>query len=204
MDDVMTQKAELRRQMLEKRDRLEKGYCMDSDRGILEQILEMEAYRQAEVIFTYVSMEKEADTRELILHALNDGKQVAVPRCGKKGIMKAYGIENMGELEPGTHDILEPVKWCQEVQAKDIGLVLVPCVCCCEAGVRLGYGGGYYDRYLPGTLAPAAVLCREEMLTERIPKEEHDWVMDFVVTEKRVINVRKTGRPFLWGQSLSG
>lgn len=191
MDDVMIQKAELRKQMLKRRDGLGKDYCMDSDRRILERVLEMKEYRQADVIFTYVSIEGEVDTRGLILQALNHGKQVAVPRCGKSGIMKAYGIENMGELEPGIHGILEPVKWCQEVQAEDMGLVLVPCVCCSEAGVRLGYGGGYYDRYLPRTLAPAAALCREEMMAQRVPGEEHDWVMDFVVTEKRVINVQK-------------
>ena len=65
--------------------------------------------------------------------------------------------------------------------------MLVPCVCCCGSGVRLGYGGGYYDRFLPGTPAVRAALCWEKMMAEDIPREKHDCAMDFVVTEERVI-----------------
>ncbi len=194
MSDIKQWKASVRKQMLERRAGLGRDYCVNADKAICKRVLEMEAYRQADVLFTYVSMEGEVDTREVILRALADGKQVAVPRCGKGGIMSAYRIKSMEELKPGAFGILEPVKSCEETRPEDIGLALVPCVCCCESGVRLGYGGGFYDRFLPGTPAVRAALCREKMMAGDIPREEHDCVMDFVVTEKRVMEVSVSGR----------
>lgn len=187
VSEVKRWKASVRKQMLTRRAGLEKDYCVHADGAILERILEMEAYKGAGVIFTYVSMKGEVDTRELIRRALADGKIVAVPKCGKRGCMSAYGIGGLEELEPGAFGILEPAKGCDQVRPEAIGLAVVPCLCCGESGVRLGYGGGYYDRYLPGVWAPRAALCRESMIVGDIPKEEHDCVMDFVVTEERVI-----------------
>jgi 5-formyltetrahydrofolate cyclo-ligase len=187
VSDIKQWKASVRKQMLKRRAGLGKGYRVSADQAILKRILGMESYRQANVLFTYVSMEGEVDTREVILRALADGKQVAVPRCGKGGIMSAHRIKSMEELRPGAFGILEPVESCEETRPEDMEFVLVPCVCCCGSGVRLGYGGGYYDRFLPGTPAVRAALCWEKMMAEDIPREKHDCAMDFVVTEERVI-----------------
>lgn len=187
MDDVRERKAQMRRQMLWRRDRLERDYCFWADKAILHRLLGMEVYRQAEVIFTYVSVSGEVDTKELIRCALGDGKRVAVPRCRGKGIMRAYCIGGPEELEAGAYGILEPGRQCPRIEPEEIGLTVVPCVCCSPSGVRLGYGGGYYDRYLPKTTAPKAALCRERMMAGDILGEEHDCLMDFVVTEERVL-----------------
>lgn len=181
------EKVCMRRQMLDRRAGLDKEYCMEADKGIVKQILQMEVYRQADVIFTYVSRENEVDTRKLICHAWADAKTVAVPRCGGRGLMKAYRIMNMEELEAGAYGILEPGRGCMEVRPEQIGLAVVPCVCCSEAGFRLGYGGGYYDQYLWGIQAVRTALCRERLIVRTIPVEDHDCAMDFVVTEERVL-----------------
>lgn len=191
MESVTEKKALLRKRMLTWRAGLAEGYCLNADRAILKRILEMEAYRQADVIFTYVSMAGEVDTRQLIRRALDDGKKVAVPKCGKRGMMKAYEVKCVEELEPGAYGILEPVTEGGEVLPEDIGLALVPCVGCSESGVRLGYGGGYYDRYLPQAPAFRAVLCREKMMVRSVPKEGHDCAVDFVVTEMRVLEFQR-------------
>lgn len=193
MEDVRKRKAHIRRQMLKKREGLDRDYCENADRGILERVLELEAYRQADVIFAYVSTAGEVDTRKLIDCALEAGKRVAVPKCGLKGIMKAYSISSLKELETGAYGILEPVGSCREVRPEEIGLAVVPCVCCCQSGVRLGYGGGYYDRYLPDTRAVRAALCRERMMAGDIPTEKHDCPMDLVVTEERVLEIQGFG-----------
>ena len=177
----------MRRQMLKKRTGLEDGYCLNADKAILRRFLQMEVYQGADVVFTYVSMAGEVDTRKLICRALSDGKRVAVPRCEGKGIMKAYYIVDMGELETGAYGILEPKTGCEEARPEDIGLAVVPCVCCSEGGFRLGSGGGYYERYLSGTAAVRAALCRERMMVAEVPLEIHDCAMDFVVTEERVL-----------------
>ena len=67
-----------------------------------------------------------------------------------------------------------------------LDLCVIPCVACSSSGVRLGYGGGYYDRFLPETRAKRIILCQEQMLCENIPAEPHDCPMDLIVTEERV------------------
>ena len=187
MECVKKKKACIRRQILEARARLDVGYCLDADKAILERLLQIEVYKQADVVFTYVSMDGEVDTRPLIDYALAVGKKVAVPRCEGKGIMRAYYIMGMEELEKGAYGILEPRAECREARPEDIGLAVTPCVCCSKSGFRLGYGGGYYDRYLSGIPAVRAALCRERMMVEYIPAEIHDCTMDYVVTEKGVL-----------------
>lgn len=184
---VKREKAHIRRQMLEKRRQLPADYCRDAQRAILERLVQMEGYAQADVVFTYVGRAGEVDTRPLILRALSDGKRVAAPRCHGEGIMNAFLIHGMEELEPGAYGILEPVRGCAEIGPEEIGLAVIPCVCCTGAGLRLGYGGGYYDRYLPESPAVRAALCWERLVVEDLPAQGHDCAMDFVVTEERVL-----------------
>ena len=108
---------------------------------------------------------------------------------GERGRMEAYAITSTDDLEPGAYGILEPKAYCQRVLPEEIDLCVVPCLCVGSGGTRLGYGGGYYDRYLP-RLRPDAVcaaLCRERLQGEEPPKEPHDRPVDLAVTEKQVI-----------------
>ena len=182
---IMTElKAELRKRLLKARSGLSKKYCQQADRAILEKLLAQPVYRRAKVIFTYVSTEAEIDTGHLIRLALAAGKTVAVPKCTEKGMMKALKITGFKDLEKGARDILEPKAHCQEIEPQDIDLAVVPCVSCSRQGARLGYGGGYYDRYLTLTSAFRAVLCREQLICDTIPTTPFDCWMDLVITEK--------------------
>ena len=187
--------------MLERREGLPEDYCHMADREILRRILAMECYKKARVLFTYVSMKREVDTINLILHALADRKTVAVPGCGAKGIMEAYHIRGMEDLKRGAYGILEPVEGCDKADRRDMDLAVIPCVCCSFQGLRMGYGGGYYDRYLPGCSAVRAALCRERMMVTDMPAEKHDCIMDFVITEERVL---EPGRHRTAGSRESG
>ena len=182
----ITSKAALRKQMLRIRAELSGPYCQEADRAILEKLMKLTVYRQADTLFLYVSMEDEVDTRKLLEHAFFQGKTVAVPRCLEKGVMGAYLIRNTEELRPGKYGIPEPQEGCRKINPKEIALAIIPCLACSEQGVRLGYGGGYYDRYLPQTDACKIVLCRERMLCDHIPSEPHDCPVDFIITEKRI------------------
>ncbi len=187
LEAVNDQKACIRKRMLEKRAGMPEDYCRMADKRIGERVLAMEIYKQAQVIFTYVGTAKETDTRGIILAALAEGKTVAVPKCVGKGIMKAYRIRGTEDLVRGAYNIPEPGDGCGLVDPKDIGLAVVPCISCSEDGMRMGYGGGYYDRYLPGCGGLRAALCRERMLLRDMPVMDHDCRMDFVVTEDRVL-----------------
>lgn len=176
-------KSVLRKQLLRIRSELPIEYRKTADKVIIQKFLTMKEYEQADIIFTYVSTEEEVNTRKLIKHALSRKKTVAIPRCLEKGIMKAYRITHLEELHLGKYGILEPLEECEELKPEKIDLAVIPCVACSPNGIRLGYGGGYYDRYLPQTSACKIVLCRQQMLWDNIPQEPHDCPVDIVITE---------------------
>lgn len=89
-------------------------------------------------------------------------------------------------MEAGKYGILEPGAHASVIQPEEINLAIVPCMSCSHDGRRLGYGGGYYDRYLGRTQAVKAVICRERIMRADIPVEPHDQMMDMVISEKGV------------------
>jgi len=185
-------KMGLRTSIKEKRRHLPQDYCRESDRQIRERVESLAAYQKAARIFCYVSTEEEVDTRTFLEDALKDGKRVAVPKCrkvsqgGTKGIMDAVEIRSLDDLQPGAYGILEPKDGCWVVPSDQLQLCIVPCLAASKNGGRLGYGGGYYDRYLPLTGGIKVVLCREELVLEDVPLESHDCRMDMLVTEKQI------------------
>jgi 5-formyltetrahydrofolate cyclo-ligase len=96
--------------------------------------------------------------------------------------MDAYEIAGAHDLTPGRYGIPEPKAHCLPVSPEDIDLIILPCVCCDREGYRLGYGGGFYDRWLSGRRARSAALCFENILVPRVPREPHDEPVDFIVT----------------------
>lgn len=186
-ENLRKEKQDLRNQIRIRRKELSRRYCAMADRQIFLSLKSLEVYQKSSVLFCYVSLAEEVDTRRIIREALNEGKRVAIPRCREKGQMEAYEIKSFQDLEEGFHGILEPKPHCMPVKPDQLELCIVPCLSCSENGLRLGYGGGYYDRYLPKTSAFRVLLCREMLVCQDIPKEKHDCSMDLIITEKRVI-----------------
>lgn len=165
---------------------LPEGYCKAADAEILRRVVTLPEYQQADTIFCFVGTSSEIDTVPILMDAWKKGKQVCVPRCVGKGIMNAYRIDGLDELEEGSYGILEPSAAAEIVLPEEIGLALVPCLSCSSDGRRLGYGGGYYDRYLGKVAAPKAVLCRSRVMREEIPVDGYDLRMGIVVCEDGV------------------
>ena len=182
----MKEKQDLRKKMREKRKSLSLDYCKRADDRIRLFFKSTDSYRNSRFLFCYVSMEEEVDTRNLIAEALQEGKRVAVPRCQKGGRMEAWEIESLQDLEPGLFHILEPKRNCKPVNLESLDLCVIPCLTCSSQGVRLGYGGGYYDRFLPKTKAERIVLCREKLICQNIPREAHDCFIPMIITENGV------------------
>lgn len=183
LQDPAMEKKILRKELKQKRKNLPESYRHQADIQISEYIKNLELYRQAQRIFCYVSMTEEVDTRVLLENMLADGKTVAVPLCREKGVMEARQITSMDQLKPGAYGILEPREDTEKLEPETLELCVIPCVSSSPDGIRLGYGGGYYDRFLPKTKAKRVILCQEQMLCENIPAESHDCPMDLVVTE---------------------
>ena len=185
----MTKEA-IRAEMAGRVKNLSPVYCREADAAICRGVLQSEAYRQAKVLLCYVGSEREINTSALLHAALRDGKILALPLCVEKGVMEARQIAGLGDLVSGKYGILAPKLTCPVVEPEALELVVVPCAAGNERGERLGYGGGYYDRYLPRVSCPTMLLCRRHLLTDEIPLEEHDLRMDYLVTEWGVVSCK--------------
>lgn len=179
-------KRRLRREMGERAAKLDMAYCCEADRAIFRYITELPEYQQAKCIFCFVGTESEVDTVPIIKDVLKKDKILGVPRCVGKGVMDVCRIDSLDSLKPGRYGILEPGKDADLLRPEEIDVAVIPCLSCSPDGLRLGYGGGYYDRYLPQTKAFKTVICRERMMRENIPADLHDVVMDVVVCEMGV------------------
>ena len=133
-----------------------------------------------------------ADTARAALEA---GKTLAVPLCMGPGVMQARAVRSLEELAPaGPYGIPEPPAGAPEVPPQRLALCVLPCLAAAPDGTRLGYGGGYYDRFLP--LACNAVkiaLCRAALLEPVLPRECHDVRADFVLTEDALYGCKGGG-----------
>ncbi len=157
--------------------------------SITDKIYASEYYRLAEKIFTFVSYGSEIDTIPFIKRALKDGKTTAVPVMLNKGEMVFIEISSLAELTPNKYGIPEPKYNEEKLLISDSKtLIAVPGLAFDKDKYRIGYGGGYYDRYLSkNEYMVSAGLCYEAQLTESLPREETDIPVDIIVTEGRII-----------------
>jgi len=190
MTDLAQQKQRLRAKLLELRNLESAQSRAAADSRIQALVEELPAWQAAQTVFCYLSVGTEVDTRNLIAGLLLQGKTVCVPRCRGGGIMQAQvltTLDGLDSLEEGVLGI--PVAPAQNpfIEPEDLDLIVVPCLACDPFGYRLGYGGGYYDRYLAlARTATSVILCRESLLQEDLPREEHDLPTNIVVTDKAV------------------
>lgn len=180
-------KAELRGEIAARARALPSAYCQKADEAICRHLLAFPDFQSADTVFCYVGTEREINTRPILRAALDSGKRLAVPLCVGKGIMEARQINSLDELVPGKYGILAPAPGCPPVVPEDIGLAVVPCSTGNDKGQRLGYGGGFYDRFLLKTSCPTVLLCRKRLACDEIPTEEHDISMDYLLTEEGFI-----------------
>ena len=163
-------------------------YVTDSDKGLFLRVISLKEFINARVIMIYHSIKREPGTLEIAKAALNAGKTVAFPYCCKGGIMQARTIHDLGELKPSMLGIPAPPDTAPVIAPEELELIITPALTYDVAGYRIGYGGGYYDRYLNGIPAFTAGLARERLLKQKLPREPHDIAVKCVVTENAVID----------------
>ena len=151
--------------------------------AITGRVLKHPAYRNAKCIFTYVSCGRESDTRRILADALAAGKCVCVPRSLPGGQMEICRIRDLSELTASRFGIPEPPEGTATVSRDTVDLALIPCVAANRAGLRLGHGGGYYDRFLEGFSGTSLLLCREALIFGHIPSEAHDRLCTELITD---------------------
>ena len=165
---------------------------------ITDRYLECDSYKEAGIIFVYSAMAKEIPTQGIIHTALNDGKKVALPkiRTGVKdgAEMDFVFINKDTEYKSGVYGILEPVsdEFIDVKGINDRAEMLIPGLCFDIKGRRIGYGGGYYDRYLtkcPKDKFHITALAYEYQIFESLPFTENDKPVNLIVTENRCIEI---------------
>lgn len=186
------EKKSLRQKAIEIRGGIAKEQRENWDAAMYSYILSSSFFLKAKSIFTYVSMKEEPNTGEIIETAWSMGKKVFVPSCipGKERRMEAVEISSWEELSPGTMGILEPEKSAEGRKERSFSLMLIPCVMADKRGGRLGHGAGYYDRFLASAEGLKLCLCYEAFLYSKVPMDEKDIFMDYVLTEERMISGR--------------
>lgn len=197
-EDINTSKTQMRREYLEIRNRLSKEDRQKDSRRIQGFLEELPQYDNCQWLFCYVSYRSEVETRELLCRALQQKKKVAVPKVmDHDGHMEFYQIHSLSDLLSGYQGILEPdSQKCKLVHpgGQEI-LMLLPGAAFDMAGGRVGYGGGYYDRYLNtyrkecGNLVKFA-LAYECQISKKIVTEPFDVRVDGIVTENGVYIIK--------------
>ena len=144
----------------------------------------MKIILEAETIGCYSSIGSEVQTNDIINYFLNEGKSVSLPKVSQDE-MTFRKVEDVSKLEKGEFDIPEP-KDSVPIQ-KNHDVILVPCVGLDNQGNRIGYGVGFYDKYLEGNNAVKIALSYSKQIVKTIPISEKDVKMEWIVTEKDVI-----------------
>jgi len=179
-------KKEIRKFAEKIRNSIPKEEKKKKDEIIRNQLFKWDLYIKSKYLFCYVSFRSEVDTFEIIDKSISDGKIVAVPKIfPKKKIMKAFIIESIDKsLRPGEYGILEPTDECPEADYDKLDLIIAPGLAFTERGERLGYGGGYYDRFLSEyPKVPVCALTYESLITNSLPVKENDIAVDYLITE---------------------
>lgn len=186
---IAEKKQLLRKALLEKRKALHNEKKIKSDSLIAERFLSSNFYKQCKTLLIYCSTPIEVDTFKVIESALRDGKNVAAPVCTDfGGRMDFYLFDDVSQLVTAHFDILAPLP-CEENLVVDFtdALCVVPALSFDGSGNRLGYGKGYYDRFLTRTDVLSVGFCYEDFLCEKLPTDSFDKTVDYLVCENSVI-----------------
>ena len=186
-------KAEVRACTLALRDEIPAQERMRLSEKIVKNLTEHTCYRGAQALLTYVSFRSEVDTISLIEQAFSDGKAVFAPRVAGRE-MNFFRIKSLGDLVEGYHGILEPQSHITEVYEPFAGkaIMCMPGAAFDRAHNRIGYGGGYYDRYLASLSGQAkntictAALAYDCQILQEIPWDSHDIRPRWIITETEI------------------
>ncbi len=175
-------KLELRRQIRARKRAMTQAQIEESSGKLCEKFLATPQYRQAKTIYGYLPYNQEVRTVPILQQALADGKRVAVPKVFEDEMRFLY-IEDLSQVETGYAGIPEPIG--DGPAAQDLkALVLMPGLAFDRQGRRIGYGGGFYDRFLAREPDhPTVALCYGFQLVDTLPTEEFDIPVDLVIWE---------------------
>ena len=183
----MMNKQEMRRFYKTVRNSITYSEKVYLDKLVFTAFINSDIFKNSNLLLIYVSVGSEIDTHNIIDFALQCGKRVAVPFCVEKE-MSFFEIYSLSELVTGKFGI-PTVNSGNNYEVTDFrkAVCVVPGLCFDNYGGRIGYGGGYYDRFLAFNNIVSVGLCFERCISHKIPSEKHDIKIDYILTENRLI-----------------
>jgi len=191
----MAPKKTLRRITRDKRDSL---CCEDREQmaqAIKDNLFAQPEFKSAEAVLFYAAFGSEVPTYSMIEESLEIGKMAILPITDiETNSLLLRRVHDLSSLKPSKYGIPEPeLDTTEHFEMENIDLILVPGMVFDECGNRIGYGGGYYDRFLSKINAsvPWVSIAFELQIVPLIPKEKHDLPVDKIITEKRIIDTHE-------------
>ena len=190
MDTAALEKQRLREERLAAREALSEQERSVLDDRITQKLLAISEYAEATTVLTYVSVSSEVSTRMFIESALRDGKTVAVPRCLPGHCLEFVAITSLDQLIAAPFGLFEPSKELPALteEQMDASICIVPALLVDTKGYRLGYGAGFYDRFL--STYPGKKIClayQQSLSRTTLPHTAFDVAVDLVITESEVL-----------------
>ena len=188
-------KNEIRRMILNKRNNIPLKRRIEKSKTILKNIKFLKQYEKCNIVGIYYSINTEASTQDLIRDALENNKIVGIPKVINEEFIEFYRIleseYNKISWVQGKYGIMEIES--SEIISNDLQLVIIPGIVFDKQGNRIGYGKGYFDRFLSMKKPTCTIglAFEDQVINQDIPKEKFDQSVDIIVTEKRIIKTNK-------------
>lgn len=187
--DIRIEKNRIRQKYKSIREQMPAYEKRDLDQKIFKRIIASQSYKKAKTLLCFVSTKHEIDTHELIKHAFENNKTVAVPKCiNQKGSMGFYIINSFDDLKKSTFGLLEPDRdTAKRLLDFSDSICILPGLSFDKFGFRIGYGKGYYDRFLSKYMGKKIGVCYDNCMSDVLPRGKYDVAADMIVTQVGVI-----------------
>lgn len=191
-DSCQRNKHAIRRELLKMRELLDANKARDNSFKIQDRLMGLEEYQNGTIIGSYVPIGMEVETWKIMHHALANKKTLALPKIEENGTLSFYAIEEAdlnGSLVKSSRFNLKEPKALEERLVEKLDLLIIPGIAFDTQGYRLGYGFGYYDRYMAKKTYNNSVGAAHDfqILDHNLPKLFYDQKLDFLVTETRTV-----------------
>ncbi|MCH5191015.1 MAG: 5-formyltetrahydrofolate cyclo-ligase [Oscillospiraceae bacterium] len=183
----MKSKSELRRELISKRHGINGNYRKDCDLKISENIINSPYFERCRQVLLFSSLGDEFDTRYIVNECRARGKRVYYPKCiDRNGHMVFLRVRDGGDLERGLFGISEPKAECEKYAPNPYDIAIIPALAVDEEFNRIGYGKGYYDRFLLKFNGMSVCPCYEELSVSKLPTDKYDVKVDAVATQNEL------------------
>lgn len=186
----MEDKKEVRRHYQKKRSELSNEKRKELDAILFDKTVNSEEFKSAEIILAYYPIRNEPDILPIAYHALYCGKKVAFPISHTDTYELSFKfVKDISELNSGAYSIPEPKDTCETYDNEANAFCIVPALAFDRMGYRIGYGKGFYDRFLSNFTGISVGLCYRDFLCDHLPTENTDQKVDMIITDKEELYV---------------